>query len=239
MHVAKIDTDHQAEAVSMATTLKDLIAAKNAVLNPLCYWDKPLPWPGAKPHRMTVRRPKPQPTQYVTPPGGLLKYTGAMYDTIIIDDLDSVTLSAQYEAAKQYYFQQYYNKSSLWKVGFAPYKALANSKEIIALLDTAIAFMEPENWTKGALARDRNGRPVNPDSPHAVKWCGMGYLYRVLGAAFRQESPLTHYLERAVGEISGGRTHGLPKFNDAAETSVEDVRDVFCRARSYALAYGG
>lgn len=239
MHVTKIDTDHQAEAMSMAGTLKDLIAAKKQAAYLHGYWDKPLPWPGAKPQRIEARRPVRRPAAYKSP-NGVLMYTGATYDTMTVDYEATIEITAEkmVEYQKKFY-ENYSNKVGLWKINGAPCRMLDDHEEIIALLDNVIGFMTPENWTKGALARDRNGQSVNPDSPAAVRWCGAGYLFRFLGSMYHFSSPLTHYLERAVHDVSGGSVIGLPKFNDHRETVVEDVKEVFIRARAYALAYGG
>jgi hypothetical protein len=54
-------------------------------------------------------------------------------------------------------------------------------KQAADLLGIALLALTPEErWTKGALARDRDGCPVEPDDQAAVCWSVWGALLRVL-----------------------------------------------------------
>jgi hypothetical protein len=50
------------------------------------------------------------------------------------------------------------------------------------VLDRAADLIEPEGaHLKYDLARDANGRSVDPDSPDAVSWCAAGAIYAAGG----------------------------------------------------------
>lgn len=42
-------------------------------------------------------------------------------------------------------------------------------------------FDRPEKWTRGKFARNICGGSVDPDSPAAVSWCGVGALMKIYG----------------------------------------------------------
>ena len=60
------------------------------------------------------------------------------------------------------------------------------------------------NWTKGVLARDARGQPVDYYHSHACKWCLVGALSRDFGPG---TSAAMETLERLTG--------GLARFNDS------------------------
>lgn len=39
---------------------------------------------------------------------------------------------------------------------------------------------KPENWTRGAMARDRQGNPARADSAEACAWCSVGALHHAI-----------------------------------------------------------
>lgn len=95
--------------------------------------------------------------------------------------------------------------------------------ETTALLIRARSFID-RGWCTGPLARTRDGRPISPDSPHAVAWCAWGAL-SAAGAPIAEH--LTHpafvRLQAAVGK------ENVPFFNDH-QKSVEPVLAAFDRA---------
>lgn len=45
-------------------------------------------------------------------------------------------------------------------------------------------FDREDKWTKAALAKDKNGKMVEPDDPNAVSWCVIGGMMH-LGQYFQ------------------------------------------------------
>lgn len=92
------------------------------------------------------------------------------------------------------------------------------------LLIRARGFVE-RGWCRDALARDADGKEVDPKSERAVAWCMFGAL-RMAGMPclpFARSYPAFRFLEAAIG---GER---MPHFNDRQET-VDPVLAAFDRA---------
>lgn len=49
-------------------------------------------------------------------------------------------------------------------------------------------FSSPEKWTKGAMARTFEGRPVHSHHPDAVCWCFMGGKIKCYSSLTDEES---------------------------------------------------
>lgn len=76
-------------------------------------------------------------------------------------------------------------------------------------------------WAQGELARDADGKPVEPESPEAVSFCVLGAVIRAardIGAPRWALDGTLDQIERAVGG-------DIPAFNDAQKT-VDSVLDV-------------
>ncbi len=76
-------------------------------------------------------------------------------------------------------------------------------------------------WTKGCAARNKWRHPVNVQSKSAVKFCMLGAMekanYNIMAMVYlKREIPPTYDL--------------ISDFNDARETSKEDVLGVFDQA---------
>lgn len=55
---------------------------------------------------------------------------------------------------------------------------------VLELLVAARAVIADEKqWTRYALARNRNGLVTTPNSPTACKWCGSGAVWKVVDEA--------------------------------------------------------
>ncbi|HKT36923.1 MAG TPA: hypothetical protein VJR48_01040 [Ktedonobacterales bacterium] len=77
---------------------------------------------------------------------------------------------------------------------------------------------KPENWTRGALGRDRYDWSVTPTGPYACRWCLLGAIRRVGGWAppvnkyceiARANDRMTHpevlaWLDRAIALVERG-----------------------------------
>lgn len=93
---------------------------------------------------------------------------------------------------------------------------------IVLLEDLDRLFDTPDKWTKGAFAREADGRAVTTINTRATCWCFMGGLERVC---------FERYHDRVVANVlyKIGATIGLnsiPGWNDRATTTFEDVKAV-------------
>ena len=53
-------------------------------------------------------------------------------------------------------------------------------KPVTQTFREARALIEaPEHWTRGSLARSEDGKPCDPRSPAAVRWCANGAMAKV------------------------------------------------------------
>ena len=104
------------------------------------------------------------------------------------------------------------------------------------ILEKARSIIEDKkNWTKGAMALDAAGRDVLSSSPQACRWCASGAIVRAtetlhLDTEDRYDA-INHLRDvirtriRERGEIEPERI-SVPIFNDAVETTHQDVLDV-------------
>lgn len=85
-----------------------------------------------------------------------------------------------------------------------------------------------ESWTKTTLALAEDGRPVDPISDDACRFCLVGAIYRVSGG-WQKAAPLadlvdTLWVRAGCPEPrSSWRAPTLTGFNDSPLTSHEDV----------------
>jgi hypothetical protein len=90
------------------------------------------------------------------------------------------------------------------------------------LLRAAKAKLADETcWTKGALARNADGLPVDPDDPTAVCWCSDGAIQAVTTYHRSFRANLRVRVERACGGV------WVEDFNDAPDTTFADVHRAF------------
>jgi len=85
---------------------------------------------------------------------------------------------------------------------------------------------DPARWTKGAVARDLNGEPIEEFSSDAVCFCSIGVVSSVANCLGLFNST-THLLDRCAGK------RGYPNilsFNDAPTTTHEDIVSLFQEA---------
>lgn len=86
--------------------------------------------------------------------------------------------------------------------------------------------LNKNNWTRGASARDRNGKIVSPDSPHAVRYD----LYSaVRKSCFDYDSFWAEILRlKLVIRKLYNTEEPVWKFNDRVEWSdIEKVLEIF------------
>lgn len=95
--------------------------------------------------------------------------------------------------------------------------------DIEILRDARLTLSDPKKWTKGAYARDSEGKALAfPDSEEASCWCGVG-------AIWRQKQPLTGgHLPSALKQLYPNRTITLSIVND--DCGYEAVLEVLDRA---------
>ncbi len=97
----------------------------------------------------------------------------------------------------------------------------ANLDDTTRLLIEARGFIE-RGWCKETMARDAEGRAVDPRSLHAVRWCEYGAIVAA-GAKWGDVSdPAFLRLKKAAGDE--------PAYHNNHQTSVEPVLEVLDRA---------
>ena len=115
-----------------------------------------------------------------------------------------------------------------------------------AILDRARDLLgsDGSQWTRGAMARDEDGRPVTARDPAAVRWCLLGSLDRAgieQTGTVRQWVRETPAYRRAVAAIravietdrrSATSPAPLSGYNDHPEVEGRDVAETLSRARA-------
>lgn len=96
------------------------------------------------------------------------------------------------------------------------------------LLKAAYAILSegPHRWTKGAFARDEDGKSVGPSNPKATCFCGIGAIDRValLAAAYSDSLTLLQDNSSAARRKLCVVTDGdWVEFNDSALTVYEQM----------------
>lgn len=81
-------------------------------------------------------------------------------------------------------------------------------------------IIDKKNWTQGYYARDSQGVPALPDSPHATCWCASGALNAVI-SCFEELDTTTTFLQSAARSERGQKIfYGLTsiiRINDYLE----------------------
>ncbi len=116
-----------------------------------------------------------------------------------------------------------------------------NSIEI--LVEARAKIAEPESWTQGADARDRDGNAVEPTDPTAVCWSVKGAFSCVVCAAgaahSKHRDKAWHALREAAATIEADDWVKDPRFTDPEFTDpVEAVNDLSFRLDDEALEHG-
>ena len=84
-------------------------------------------------------------------------------------------------------------------------------------------ILDPENWTQGVSARDKDDKSASPNSKAAISWCALGAIAAVDNSAVSHRGAYRKLLDvSGVGYIGS--------FNDSH--SHEEVLDLFDRAIS-------
>lgn len=96
-----------------------------------------------------------------------------------------------------------------------------NPQETLRILKAARELLsDPERWTRGAQARDRCGRPIDPRGPTAVCFCALGAIWKC-GGSMAETSAL--FDQVITGE-------SIADWNDWPLTTHADVLAAFDRA---------
>lgn len=115
-----------------------------------------------------------------------------------------------------------------------------------AVLDHVLdgILTDDTHWTQGAAARTSHNDRVEVDSIHAEKFCMVGAIRKatcdLLGISHIEGVHMDLYWDltwRAEAAVRGVLPDGnptIPPFNDAPETTFEDVRLVLKEAREKA-----
>lgn len=95
-----------------------------------------------------------------------------------------------------------------------------NKEEVIKMFEEARRLLsDPERWTKGASARDRNGIPIGSLNHNATCWCSFGAIDKVVNYNVLLQGYdiwLTKYLGKSYIQ-----------YNDLSSTTHEDIMKMF------------
>jgi hypothetical protein len=97
-------------------------------------------------------------------------------------------------------------------------------------------LLTPEtSWTKGAVARDKEGKSVGTAAhPDATCFCLIGGVQKVCPSDYRERRDMFTHLERAIRQRFQNRDHEIEFFNDNPETTHGDVLTVIDFAVAHA-----
>lgn len=93
-------------------------------------------------------------------------------------------------------------------------EVLVKAKELLS---------DPEKWYKGYFAVNKNGKNVSSISDKAYKWCMTGALSKVCP----YDVDARH---AAIDQLTFTLREGIPGFNDAPDTTHQDVMNAFDKA---------
>lgn len=107
----------------------------------------------------------------------------------------------------------------------------SNAKEVAArIVDRMDRILSsPERWTKGTLARDKNGRRVSCESDDAEKWCILGARYKAtreldnVSSEVRNEASLYLYARTMLVSHEMGFTDPA-SMNDHYKIGFDEIR---------------
>ena len=85
-------------------------------------------------------------------------------------------------------------------------------------------FDAPEKWTKGVMARDKDGRDTFPSGIDAVCWCLIGGMAKIVGNADHRYYMMGDALHSLVPHIQ------LTKFNDDPATTWWTIHELIWSA---------
>lgn len=95
----------------------------------------------------------------------------------------------------------------------------------------------PGAWTQGAMARDKEGRPVSPASSFAVCWCAVGAVMAELGVGVSNNSKAIHAAEKLRLKSITGEDF-VARWNEADGRTQKQVVNLL-RVRAIQLAGKG
>lgn len=101
--------------------------------------------------------------------------------------------------------------------------------EDVGLLERA-AELVARGWCQAALARDREGRQVEPWSPSAHSWSPLGAL---VGAWYEDPDASRVAFEAAYAALARATGGRLEEWNDARWRTRRHVLSAFLRARQH------
>ena len=88
----------------------------------------------------------------------------------------------------------------------------------------------PEQWTKGAAARDADGEIVDFDSNEAVKFCLVGACCRV--ARDYRPNVIDRYIQKAIGQYD---IQAIENYNDDDSRTHDEVMATMNKAITLAM----
>jgi len=94
----------------------------------------------------------------------------------------------------------------------------------------AVERLVLSGWTQEALARDKEGEPIDPCDPEACSWCIIGAVLKVADDWDIEPSPHRIFLDNLVRELDDSNLgrYTLARYNDQKE--LVDIKRFLRRA---------
>jgi len=113
--------------------------------------------------------------------------------------------------------------------------SMDTAPSVLDVLRTARGLIEnPENWTKGEIARNSDGKICAADGRGAVCWCSVGAVDRAWLRSENTDYSVQHQaltlLDRLSGREDTEYCRPVAAFNDSPETTHADVLALFDHA---------
>lgn len=98
------------------------------------------------------------------------------------------------------------------------------------LTDARDLISDPSKWTKGAMARNKDGKLTSPTDEESVSYCAIGALVvcRPIEPYFTTYHKAVRILNRIAKGRSGDKT--IDRFNDSAHRQHWEILKVFDQA---------
>jgi len=107
------------------------------------------------------------------------------------------------------------------------------------VLTKAIELMDKYEHTKGWFARDANGDEVGESSENACSLCAMGFIDLAWRQLYYESDYNNDKLAQAYGAVKECLPEGFENialYNDAPETTKEDILNLFRKANEGSIS---
>ena len=104
------------------------------------------------------------------------------------------------------------------------------SLELKVLREARALIAKPENWTQGALARNKTNERCDPHDKDACQWCASGAIHRVAARRISLGAQIVKLVEDAISGLH------VASWNDVITREHAEVIDAFDKAITTAEA---